>query len=150
MTRRARAPARPRWPSLRVTVSLLEWRKADLLCGCLAEIPNLDRETATDADPSSLIPEAVVACHPAKGFSAHGCGGVRPGTKGGNGVAVDAGVAVAAGTGVATWACTRAKKVTKPIRTHTLRKAIPDHIRVLTVRCPSRMDLFFIAEVSTK
>jgi hypothetical protein len=48
-------------------------------------------------------------------------------------VAVRAGVAVAAGFGVATCACTPEKKATKPTRTHKLRKAIPDRIRVLVV-----------------
>ena len=96
-----------------------------------------------------LILGAFVACHPTKGFSPHGCGGTRPGAKVGNGVAVGAGVAVAAGIGVATCACAPAKKVTKPTRTHTLTKAIPDRIRVLAARCRSRMDLFFIVEVST-
>jgi hypothetical protein len=105
--------------------------------------------TAPDADTSSVILDAFVACHPAQGFSPHGCGGVRPGTKGGNGLAVGAGVAVAAGPGVPTCACEPAKKVTKPTRTHTLTKAIPDRIRVLAARCRSRMNLFFIAEVST-
>ena len=51
----------------------------------------------------------------------HGRGG-RPGAKVGNGVAVGGGVAVAAGP----CACAAAKKATKPTRTHTLRKAIPD------------------------
>jgi hypothetical protein len=72
---------------------------------------------------------------PAQGFSPHGCGGVRPGTKGGNGVAVGEGVAVAAGIGVPTCACAPAKKVTKPTTTHTLTKAIPDRIRVLAAGC---------------
>jgi len=80
---------------------------------------------------------AFVACHPAKGFSLHGCGGVRPGTKDGNGVAVGAGVADAPGPGVATCARTPAKKPTKPTRTHTLTKAISDRIRVLTAGCRS-------------
>ncbi len=66
----------------------------------------------------------------------HGRGGVR-GAKVGNGVAVGAGVAVAAGIGVATCACAPAKKVTKPTRTHTLTKAIPDRIRVLAAGCRS-------------
>jgi hypothetical protein len=61
--------------------------------------------------------------------------GVLPGAKVGNGVAVGAGVAVAAGIGVATCACAPAKKATKPARTHTLRKAIPDRIRVLAAGC---------------
>ena len=54
--------------------------------------------------------------------------GVLPGTKVGKGVAVGAGVGVADanGFGVATCACAPAKKATKPTRTHTLRKAIPD------------------------
>ena len=47
-------------------------------------------------------------------------------------MAVRAAVAVAAGFGVATCACARAKKATKPTRTHTLRKAIPDRIRMFT------------------
>ena len=84
-----------------------------------------------------LILGAFVACHPAKGFSPHGCGGTRPGAKVGNGVAVGAGVAVAAGTGVATCAWAPAKKATKPTRTHTLRKALPDRIRVLSAGCRS-------------
>jgi hypothetical protein len=63
----------------------------------------------------------------------HGCGG-RSGTKGGNGVAVGEGDAVA---GVATCACAPAKKATKPTRTHTLTKAIPDRIRVLAAGCRS-------------
>ena len=84
-----------------------------------------------------VILDAFVACHPAKGFSSHGCGGARPGAKVGNGVAVGAGVAVAAGIGVATCACAPAKKVTKPTRTHTLTKAFPDRIRVLAARCRS-------------
>ena len=66
----------------------------------------------------------------------HGRGGVR-GAKVGNGVDVGAGVAVAAGIGVATCACAPAKKVTKPTRTHTLTKAIPDRIRVPAARCRS-------------
>ena len=63
--------------------------------------------------------------------------GVLPGARVGNGVAVGAGVgvAVAAGFGVATCACAPAKKATKPTRTHTLRKAIPDRIRVLVAGC---------------
>ena len=60
----------------------------------------------------------------------HGRGGL-PGTKGGNGVAVGAGVAVA------TWACASAEKATKPTRTHTLRRAIPDRIGVLAAGCGS-------------
>jgi hypothetical protein len=64
----------------------------------------------------------------------HGRGVLR-GAKVGNGVAVGAGVAVAAGIGVATCACAPAKKATKPTRTHTLRKAIPDRIRVLAAGC---------------
>jgi hypothetical protein len=74
----------------------------------------------------------------------HRRGGVR-GAKVGNGVAVGAGVAVAAGIGVVTCACAPAKKATKPSRTHTLTKAIPDRIRVLAAGCRS---LFFIAELS--
>ena len=84
-----------------------------------------------------VILDAFVACHPAKGFSSHGCGGARPGAKVGNGVAVGAGVAVAAGLCVATCACAPAKKATKPTRTHTLRKGIPDRIRVLVAGCRS-------------
>ena len=62
--------------------------------------------------------------------------GVLAGAKVGNGVAVGAGVGVAdaadaPGFGVATCACARTKKATKPTRTHTLRKAIPDRIRML-------------------
>ena len=64
----------------------------------------------------------------------HGCGVLR-GAKVGNGVAVGEGVAVAAGIGVATCACAPAKKATKPTRTNTLRKAIPDRIRVLAAGC---------------
>jgi hypothetical protein len=64
----------------------------------------------------------------------HGRGG-RSGTKGGNGVAVGAGVALVAGFGVATCACAPAKKATKPTRTHTLRNAILDRIRVLVAGC---------------
>jgi hypothetical protein len=64
----------------------------------------------------------------------HGRGVLR-GAKVGNGVAVGEGVAVAAGIGVATCACAPAKKATKPTRTHTLRKAIPDRIRVLAAGC---------------
>jgi len=75
----------------------------------------------------------------------HGRGGL-PGTKGGNGVAVGAGVALE----VAICACASAEKATKPTRTHTLRRAIPDRIGVLAAGCGSCMDLFFIAEVSTK
>jgi hypothetical protein len=41
-------------------------------------------------------------------------------------VAVGEGVVVAAGFGVPTCAYAPAKKATKPTRTHTLRKAIPD------------------------
>ena len=52
--------------------------------------------------------------------------GVWPGTKGGNGVAVGEGVPLAEGFGVAICACAAAKKATKPTRTHTLRKAIPE------------------------
>jgi hypothetical protein len=67
--------------------------------------------------------------------------GVMRGAKVGNGVAVGAGVAVAAGLCVATCACAPAKKATKPTRTHTrthtLRKAIPDRIRVLVAGCRS-------------
>jgi hypothetical protein len=78
--------------------------------------------------------ESVTLCvlpiHP------HG-GGVLRGAKVGNGVAVGAGVAVAAGIGVATCACAPAKKATKPTRTHTLRKAIHDRIRVLATGCGS-------------
>jgi hypothetical protein len=66
----------------------------------------------------------------------HGRGVLR-GAKVGNGVAVGAGVAVAAGIGVATCACAPAKKATKPTKTHTLRKAIPDRIRVLAAGCGS-------------
>ena len=66
----------------------------------------------------------------------HGRGVLR-GAKVGNGVAVGEGVAVAAGIGVATCACAPAKKATKPTRTHTLRKAIPDRIRVLAAGCRS-------------
>jgi hypothetical protein len=62
---------------------------------------------------------------------------MRPGTKVGNGLAVGAGLAVAAGIGVETCACAPAKKATKPTRTHTLRKAIPDRIRVLAAGCGS-------------
>jgi len=78
--------------------------------------------------------------------------GVLAGAKVGNGVAVRAGVGVAdaAGFGVATCAWARAKKMTKPTRTHTLKKAIPDRIRMLESVCRSWMDLSFIAEVSTK
>jgi hypothetical protein len=72
----------------------------------------------------------------AQADSPHGRG-VLSGAKVGNGVAVGAGVAVATGTGVATCACAPAKKVTKPTRTHTLRKAIPDRIRVLAAKCRS-------------
>jgi hypothetical protein len=68
--------------------------------------------------------------------SPHGRG-VLSGAKVGNGVAVGAGVAVATGTGVATCACAPAKKASKPTRTHTLRKAIPDRIRVLAAGCRS-------------
>ena len=64
----------------------------------------------------------------------HGRGGVR-GAKVGNGVTVGAGVAVAAGIGVVTCARAPAKKATKPSRTHTLTKAIPDRIRVLAAGC---------------
>ena len=67
-------------------------------------------------------------------ISPHGRGVLR-GAKVGNGVAVGAGVAVAAGIGVATCACAPAKKATKPTRTHTLRNAIPDRIRVLAAGC---------------
>jgi hypothetical protein len=115
--------------------------------GCLARIRTWTERPHTDAETSSVIPDAFVACCPATGFSPHGGGGVWPGTKGGNGVAVGAGVAVAAGIGGATCACAPVKKLTKPTRTHTLRKAIPDHMRLLAVRCRSRIDLFFIAEV---
>jgi len=73
---------------------------------------------------------------------------VLRGAKVGNAVAVGGGVAVAAGAGVVTCACAPAKKATKPSRTHTLMKAIPDRIRVLAAGCRSWMDLFFIAEVS--
>jgi len=52
---------------------------------------------------------------------------------------VAVGDGLAAGLGVATCACAPAKKATKATRTHTLRKAIPEGIRV-----------FFIAEVPTK
>ena len=57
------------------------------------------------------------------------------GAKVGNGVEVGAGVAVAAGFGVAICACAPVKKATKPTRTHTLRKAMPDRIRVLVAGC---------------
>ena len=55
------------------------------------------------------------------------------GAKVGNGVAVGTGVAVAvaAGIGVANCACALAKKPIKLTRPHTIRKAAPDHIRVL-------------------
>ena len=66
----------------------------------------------------------------------HGRGEVR-GAKVGNGVTVGAGVAVAAGIGVVTCARAPAKKATKPSRTHTLTKAIPDRIRVLAAGCRS-------------
>lgn len=57
------------------------------------------------------------------------------GAKVANGVAVRKGVGVADGAefGVATCACTRAKKATKPTKTHTLRKAIPDLIRMRAI-----------------
>ena len=71
-----------------------------------------------------------------KPIPSHGRGGVR-GAKVGNEVAVGAGVAVAAGIGVVTCACAPAKKATKPSRTHTLTKAIPDSIRVLAAGCRS-------------
>ena len=61
--------------------------------------------------------------------------GVLAGAKVGNGVAVRAGVGVAVGFGVATCARAPAKKATKSTRMHTLRKAIPDHIRVLMAGC---------------
>jgi hypothetical protein len=61
------------------------------------------------------------------------------GAKVGNGLAVGEGVAVAPGLCVATCACAPAKKATKPTRTHTLRKMIPDRIRVF-------MDFLFIAK----
>lgn len=74
----------------------------------------------------------------------HGCG-VLCGAKVGNGVVDGAGVvAVPAGIGVVTCACTPAKKATKPTTTHTLKKAIPDRIRMLAGGCG------FIAEISTK
>jgi hypothetical protein len=74
----------------------------------------------------------------AEADSSHGRG-VLSGAKVGNGVAVGAGVGVAdaAGFGVATWACTPAKKATKPISTHTLKKTIADRIRVLAAGCRS-------------
>jgi hypothetical protein len=68
----------------------------------------------------------------------HGRGVLR-GAKVGNAVAVGAGVTVAPGVCVATCACAPAKKATKPTRTHTLRKMIPDRIRVF-------MDFLFIAK----
>ena len=91
----------------------------------------------TDADTSSVILDAFVACHSANGFSPHGCGGTRPGAKVGNGLAVGAGVAVAVGLGVATCARAPAKKTTKPTRTQTLEKTNPDRIRVLAIGCRS-------------
>ena len=57
--------------------------------------------------------------------------GVMIGATVGNGVAVGERVADAPGPGVATCACAPAKKATKPTRTHTQTKAIPDRIRVL-------------------
>jgi hypothetical protein len=69
----------------------------------------------------------------------------------GNGVlGVGEGVAVAAGFGVATCPSALAKNAAKPTRAHALTKAIPDRIRALAAGCCSSMDLFFIAEVSTK
>jgi hypothetical protein len=69
----------------------------------------------------------------------------------GNGVlGVGEGVAVAVGFGVATCPSALAKNVTKPTRTHALTKAIPDRIRAHAVVCWSSIDLFFIAEISTK
>jgi hypothetical protein len=65
--------------------------------------------------------------------------GVAPGAKVGNWVAVGAGVAIPVGLCVATCACAPAKKATKPTRTHTLSKAIPDRIRMF-------MDFLFIAK----
>jgi hypothetical protein len=80
--------------------------------------PEADRDFFGEADPP------------------HGRG-VMSGAKVGNGVAVGAGVAVAAGLCVATCACAPANKANKPTRTHTLRKAIPDRIRMLVAGCRS-------------
>jgi hypothetical protein len=63
--------------------------------------------------------------------------GVLSGAKVGNAVAVGAGVEVAAGFGVVICACAPAKKATKPTRTHTLKKTIPDRICVLAAGCRS-------------
>jgi hypothetical protein len=71
-------------------------------------------------------------------FAPHGRGVVSGATVGDR-VAVGAGVAIPVGLCVATCACAPAKKATKPTRTHTLSKAIPDRIRVF-------MDFPFIAK----
>ena len=59
------------------------------------------------------------------------------GAKVANGVAVRNGVGVADGAefGVATCAWARAKKAIVPTRTHTMRNAIPDPIRMLVAGC---------------
>ena len=62
-----------------------------------------------------------------------------PGAKVGNAVAVGAGVAIPLGLCVGSCAYAPAKKAIKPTRTHTLRKAIPDRIRLF-------MDFLFIAK----
>jgi hypothetical protein len=86
-------------------------------------------------------PTAQRACSPPANpapFTPHGRG-VVSGAKVGNGVAVGAGVAIPLGLCVGSCACAPAKKATKPTRTHPLRKAIPDRIRVF-------MDFLFIAK----
>jgi len=95
--------------------------------------PSIARRCVGD-QPNMVCPPSA---NPAP-FTPYGCG-VVPGAKVGNGVAVLAGVAVAPGLCVATCACAPTKKATKPTRTHTLRKAIPDRIRVF-------MDFPFIAK----
>ncbi|HEY6154562.1 MAG TPA: hypothetical protein VIW07_12550, partial [Candidatus Udaeobacter sp.] len=61
--------------------------------------------------------------------------GVLAGANVGNGVAVGAGVGVPTGFGVAICACAPTKKATTPTRTHTLRKAMPERVRVLAAGC---------------
>jgi len=62
--------------------------------------------------------------------SSHGRG-VLSGAKVGNGVTVGAGVGLAFGFGVEICAWAPAKKASRPIRTHTPRRAIPDRMHAL-------------------
>ena len=74
---------------------------------------------------------------------------MRGATVGNGVVAVGEGVAVEVGFGVAICACAVAKKA-KPSRTHKPIRAMLEPVGMLVAGCRSRMDLFFIAEVSTK